>query len=387
MVARKMAKSIGMDYALMSGGDVGPLGNDAVTQIHNLFRWARFSNKGVLLFIDEAECFLGDRSNISMSETAHNSLNALLYNTGTERTDFMMILATNRAEDLDPAVLDRCDESLLFPLPDSACRRKLLTDYFLEYVRPMEEGAKRCEPKNRIVATLQTLFLTQDPFQATIEDEVMNTEQLNDIVAKTGGFSGREISKLMIAVQGAIFASSDGILTPIMIEKIVSIKVKEHNMKVEMMTKPIVEEAANLVVLTPTRACKTESLANDLVFEETDLSFESKSEDVETNANASNNLSDLSCSSSEKEVDAPDNSRACRNQVAKEESIISNEVVVPTKSSAKLDNKIVEEETQLSEQGLLSTNCSSEEETRSSDRPSQFSKQDFVSTNCTCDVM
>ena len=38
MVARKMAKSIGMEYALMSGGDVGPLGTDAVTQIHNLFR-------------------------------------------------------------------------------------------------------------------------------------------------------------------------------------------------------------------------------------------------------------------------------------------------------------------------------------------------------------
>jgi ATPase family AAA domain-containing protein 3A/B len=174
-----MAKSIGMDYALMSGRDVGPLGNDAVTQIHNLFRWARFSNKGGLLFIDEAECFLGDRSNKSMSETAHNSLNELLYNTGTERTDFMIILATNRAEDLDPAVLDRCDKSLLFPLPDSACRRKLLTDYFLEYVHPMEEGTRRCEPKNRIVATLQNLFLTQDPFQATIEDEVMNTEGLN----------------------------------------------------------------------------------------------------------------------------------------------------------------------------------------------------------------
>jgi ATPase family AAA domain-containing protein 3A/B len=121
MVARKMAKkSIGMDYA--SGGDVGPLGNDAVTQFHTLIRWARFSNKEVLLCIDEADFFLGDRSNISMSETAHNSLNALLYNTGTEMTDFMMILATNRAEDLDPAALDRCDESLLFPLPDSACK-------------------------------------------------------------------------------------------------------------------------------------------------------------------------------------------------------------------------------------------------------------------------
>ncbi len=96
MVARKMAKSIGMDYALMSGGDVGPLGSDAVTQIHNLFRWAKFSKKGVLLFIDEAEAFLSDRSKSSMSENAHNALNALLYNTGSERTDFMMVLATNR---------------------------------------------------------------------------------------------------------------------------------------------------------------------------------------------------------------------------------------------------------------------------------------------------
>lgn len=96
MVARKLAKSIGMEYAIMSGGDVGPLGPDAVTQIHNLFRWSRFCKNGVLLFIDEAEAFLANRSTASMSENAHNALNALLYNTGTERKDFMMVLATNR---------------------------------------------------------------------------------------------------------------------------------------------------------------------------------------------------------------------------------------------------------------------------------------------------
>jgi hypothetical protein len=107
----------------------------------------------------------------------------------------------------------------------------------------------------------------------------------------------------MIAVQGAIFASSDGMLTPIMIDKIVSIKVQEHKMKVEMMNKPIVEEAANLVILTPTRPCKIESLANS--------TFDSKSEEVEvkTNVDAFNNLNDLSCSSSEKEVDVRDNFR------------------------------------------------------------------------------
>ena len=121
MVARKLAHCVGMDYALMSGkffviivlrrlflcatlifktldkgGDVGPLGADAVTQIHALFSWAKYSPRGVLLFIDEAEAFLGSRSKETMSESAHNALNALLYNTSGERKDFMLVIATNR---------------------------------------------------------------------------------------------------------------------------------------------------------------------------------------------------------------------------------------------------------------------------------------------------
>ena len=68
LAAKKLAETVGMDYALMSGGDVGPLGSDGVTQIHALFRWAKVSRKGVLLFIDEAEAFLGSRSQNMMSE-------------------------------------------------------------------------------------------------------------------------------------------------------------------------------------------------------------------------------------------------------------------------------------------------------------------------------
>ena len=41
MVAQRLAQASGMDYALMSGGDVGPLGKDAVTELHALFRWAQ----------------------------------------------------------------------------------------------------------------------------------------------------------------------------------------------------------------------------------------------------------------------------------------------------------------------------------------------------------
>lgn len=53
-----MIYSQGLDYALMTGGDVAPLGAQAVTKIHQLFDWGKKSKKGLLLFIDEADAFL-----------------------------------------------------------------------------------------------------------------------------------------------------------------------------------------------------------------------------------------------------------------------------------------------------------------------------------------
>ncbi|CAM9222031.1 unnamed protein product, partial [Heterosigma akashiwo] len=57
--------------------------------------------------------FLGSRSLASDGggggggEDRRNALNALLFQTGTQGAAFMMVLATNRAEDLDSAILDR----------------------------------------------------------------------------------------------------------------------------------------------------------------------------------------------------------------------------------------------------------------------------------------
>ena len=56
MFAKGLATSSGLDYAIMTGGDVAPLGSDAVTEIHKVFDWAKTSSKGVLLFVDEGEC-------------------------------------------------------------------------------------------------------------------------------------------------------------------------------------------------------------------------------------------------------------------------------------------------------------------------------------------
>ena len=41
-----LARHSGMDYAVLTGGDIAPLGKDAVTAIHKVFDWANTSKKG-----------------------------------------------------------------------------------------------------------------------------------------------------------------------------------------------------------------------------------------------------------------------------------------------------------------------------------------------------
>ncbi|GKU94504.1 hypothetical protein SLEP1_g7996 [Rubroshorea leprosula] len=75
-------KTLGLDYAMMTGGDVAPLGAQAVTKIHEIFDWAKKSNKGLLLFIDEADAFLCERNSTYMSESQRRNflnLNTLPY--------------------------------------------------------------------------------------------------------------------------------------------------------------------------------------------------------------------------------------------------------------------------------------------------------------------
>ncbi|CAE7890514.1 atad3 [Symbiodinium sp. KB8] len=74
---------------------------------------------------------------------ARNALNALLYRTGEASHDFMMVLATNRPGDLDSAVTDRVDESLVFGLPSEMERQNLIRVYFEKYIVRSGEGDTR----------------------------------------------------------------------------------------------------------------------------------------------------------------------------------------------------------------------------------------------------
>lgn len=39
LFAKGLAQNSGLDYAILTGGDVAPLGKDAVTEIHKVSRW------------------------------------------------------------------------------------------------------------------------------------------------------------------------------------------------------------------------------------------------------------------------------------------------------------------------------------------------------------
>ncbi|XWS65081.1 hypothetical protein CRYUN_Cryun05aG0060100 [Craigia yunnanensis] len=219
MAAREMARKSGLDYALMTGGDVAPLGPQAVTKIHQLFDWAKKSKRGLLLFIDEADAFLCERNKTYMSEAQRSALNALLFRTGEQSKDIVLALATNRPGDLDSAVSDRIDEVLEFPLPGEDERFKLLRLYLDKYIA--QAGSRKS-------GMLQNIFKKQ---QQKIAIKGLTDDILREAAAKTEGFSGRELAKLMASVQAAVYGSENCVLDPSLFREVVDYKVAEHQQR------------------------------------------------------------------------------------------------------------------------------------------------------------
>jgi ATPase family AAA domain-containing protein 3A/B len=201
LFAKGLARHSGLEYAILTGGDVAPLGRDGVTEIHKVFDWAKASRKGLLLFIDEADAFLRKRSTENMSEDLRNALNAFLYNTGEPTNKFMIVYASNQPEQFDWAINDRIDEMVEFDLPGLEERRKMIELYVNKYLRGIEVGG---------AASSST------PTKIILEG--IDDALLDSVAERTEGFSGREIAKLAIAWQSSAYGSVDATFTPELLE-------------------------------------------------------------------------------------------------------------------------------------------------------------------------
>jgi ATPase family AAA domain-containing protein 3A/B len=251
MVAQRFAEYSGLEYAIMSGGDVAPLEDQAVTELHKLFKWVHRSKKGVLLFIDEADAFLSSRKG-SMSESLRNALTTMLYHTGTPSSQFMMVLATNRPHDLDSAVLDRIDESVEFGLPDIKAREQLVSLYFQKYItaplkiKPLRPDELAAGPngKNGNLIEKNAIFSPKSakgtPTAIPKREDLVAQDALVESARRLHGFSGREISKLMTSLQTHILFNDNALkgrkkssknlyLERKLLFEVVDQKVIEHN--------------------------------------------------------------------------------------------------------------------------------------------------------------
>uniref|UniRef100_G1QGQ3 ATPase family AAA domain containing 3A n=1 Tax=Nomascus leucogenys TaxID=61853 RepID=G1QGQ3_NOMLE len=124
LFAKKLALHSGMDYAIMTGGDVAPMGREGVTAMHKLFDWA-------LLLMPKAGTFSLQEK---ISEDLRATLNAFLYRTGQHSNKFMLVLASNQPEQFDWAINDRINEMVHFDLPGQEERERLVRMYFDKYV-------------------------------------------------------------------------------------------------------------------------------------------------------------------------------------------------------------------------------------------------------------
>ncbi|KAL4717468.1 hypothetical protein ACJJTC_000617 [Scirpophaga incertulas] len=214
LFSKKLAKHSGMDYAILTGGDVAPMGKEAVAAIHKVFDWANTSRKGVLLFIDEADAFLRKRSSEKISEDLRAALNAFLYRTSDQSNRIMLVLASNTPQQFDSAINDRLDKMIEFGLPGSEERERLIRLYFDKFVlKPASEGKRR-------------LNVDQFDYGALC----------SKLAARTAGMSGRALSKLGVAWQAAAYASDDGRLTEQMCIDICDDAVNDHRQKMEWLS-------------------------------------------------------------------------------------------------------------------------------------------------------
>ena len=105
--------------------------------------------------------------------------------------------------------MDKCEERILFPLPNSGCRKEMIHSDFDRHVRLVidRNNRKACTLMSKVI---QFLRRKRPPVLITIDEDIMTGDQLEEIVAATDGFSGDDIKVLMISMQQEAQASVTG---------------------------------------------------------------------------------------------------------------------------------------------------------------------------------
>lgn len=197
MISEYIAENASLNYIKMSGGDLAQYikRGEHVSELNRLMKKIQsassFSpNTPWILFIDEAESLCRHRS--LLSQELIELQNAFLSHTGKQTSRFLLMLSTNRVEDLDPAILSRIDHKILIEAPEEQERMRILELYL---------------PR----------FFSQEECNTHF-----NTETIQTLAKKTKGLTGRDLFKIVNDLSTTKASQQNNLLSSALIDEIVS---------------------------------------------------------------------------------------------------------------------------------------------------------------------
>lgn len=173
MIAEKIAAACGFDIVIFSASDLMQFNpEERLKQIRALFERAKLSHRGMLIFVDEAEVFFGNKPVDPVA------LKEWLSYTGENSPNFTCIYGAN--DILHPTITSRIDEIIQIKLPgiDELVRmfQYYLDEFFVQ----------------------KSLILNEQ--KVTISPEVTQ-QSIEEIIKKyCNGWSGRDVLKFFIEI-------------------------------------------------------------------------------------------------------------------------------------------------------------------------------------------
>lgn len=164
--AKAVASTVSVPFINVRCGDlvnsfIGETGKNIGRLFEDVRRFIREQRTSVVLFMDEFDEIA--RSRDSDNKTAQEAVPALLAQLDgfeTDDSDMIIIAATNFAELIDRAIMDRCRNQILVPLPTKEDRKKIFESKFK---------------------------------QSNLEDAILNRIDFDEAARKSDGLSGRKI--------------------------------------------------------------------------------------------------------------------------------------------------------------------------------------------------
>lgn len=201
MIAKIIAKSSDMDYAIFSGSRIAQLPLEkAIQKINEIFDRAEHNGRPSILFIDEADSLLSARTEKS-SERAITQVNAILARTNASSSHVMLMLATNHLDRLAPPMRDRIAYEIEISLPGVNERVKMYMLYVKKYFTHVK--------------------LSPD----------INETLWQKVSQKSDGFSGREIEQVVGGIVSEARVLEKDQVTVGLVERILDDKIQQHAKK------------------------------------------------------------------------------------------------------------------------------------------------------------